>query len=208
VINDDKNSIVRRKLHKAINNVCARFVLSRHQIEHRRTLDCANVSVLLVWRRNYVTHPRNPSAIVRRKIANEHQLETYLRRHNPTMGITGVQLDLLAFDDQLRTVVASDVMIGMHGAGLTHAMFLSPGSALIELLPGYNMAANGHFRAIARWRQLTYENWVADQLDEDATTGYTTTVPPEAVNRLLRKAVNRMCSRKKAGSQLNEKRRM
>jgi hypothetical protein len=71
--------------------------------------------------------------------------------------------------------------------------------ALIELMPGYNMATNGHFRAIARWRRLTYGNWVANQLDEDASSGYMTTVPPEAVNTLLRTAVNRMCSRKRAG---------
>jgi capsular polysaccharide biosynthesis protein len=163
-------------------------------------LDCANVTVLLVWRHNYVTHPRNPSATVRRKIANEFELEAYLRRHNPTMRIVGVQLDLHPFIDQLKMAAGSDIIFGMHGAGLTHALFLPPRSAVIELMPGYNMAANWHFRAIARWRKHIYANWVADQLDEDAASGYATTVPPEEANSLLQSVVGRMCTRNKIGS--------
>jgi len=171
-------------------------VLSRHQIDFRRTVDCSNVSVLIVWRRDYVTHPRNPTAVVRRKIANENELETYLRRENPTMRITGVQLDLLPIRNQLRAAANSDVIIGMHGAGLTHAMFSPLGSALVELMPGYNTATNWHFRSIARWRNLVYENWIADQISDDSSTGYRTTVSPQAVDGLLRKAVRRMCQNK------------
>lgn len=170
-----------------------RFVLSRHQIDFRRPIDCYNVSVLLVWRRDYVTHPRNPSATVRRKIANERELEDHLRRRNPRMRIDTVQFDRLPFGSQLRKAAGSDVIVGMHGAGLTHALFTPPGSALIELMPGYKMAANWHFRAIARWRGLVYENWIGDQYDEDALGGYKTRVSPEAVDKLLQTAVRRMC---------------
>ena len=148
---------------------------------------------MLVWRRDYVTHPRNPSAIVRRKIANEEELETHLRRENPNMHFRGVQLDQLPFSAQLKLAADSDVIIGMHGAGLTHAMFSPLGSALIELMPGYDTATNWHFRSIARWRNLVYENWIADQLSDNASNAYRTTVSPEAVNKLLRRAVGRMC---------------
>lgn len=41
-----------------------RFVLDRFRLEETRTLNCANVSVLFIWRRDYLAHPRNPSGQV------------------------------------------------------------------------------------------------------------------------------------------------
>jgi glycoprotein 2-beta-D-xylosyltransferase len=169
-------------------------VLQKYDVSTNHVFNCSNVGVLLILRRDYVTHPRNPAAIVRRKIANEKQLVTHLRRENPTLRIRDVQLDILPVGDQLKLVADSDVIIGMHGAGLTHTMFMPQGSGLIELMPAINMAANWHFRSIARWRNLVYDSWINQQFSEEEANGYKTNVPPEVVNKLLQRITRKMCA--------------
>ena len=39
------------------------------------------------------------------------------------------------FGKQLEIVWKSDILVGMHGAGLAHAIFMRPGSVLVELKP-------------------------------------------------------------------------
>jgi len=100
-------------------------VLSSYDVDgsaHR--LDCSAISLLLISRRDYVTHPRNPHAVVRRKIANELQLEAALRMRNPHFRIRSAQLERLSMSQQLRLVASTDIVVAMHGAGLTHALFM------------------------------------------------------------------------------------
>lgn len=44
-----------------------RFVLDRFRLDATRKLDCSNISVLFIWRHDYVAHPRNPSGEVSRR---------------------------------------------------------------------------------------------------------------------------------------------
>jgi len=43
-----------------------RFVVTRHGLPDpdERVLDCTNVSVLFIWRHDYIAHPRNPNGTV------------------------------------------------------------------------------------------------------------------------------------------------
>ena len=173
-----------------------RFVLSSFGVDwSKHHLNCSSVSLLLISRRDYITHARNPTAVVRRKIANEQELESALRTRNPNFRIRSVQLEKLTFHQQLALVASSDLMVGMHGAGLTHAMFLPDRSGLVELVPGKLGAGNRHFQAIARWRGIEYERWTSQRQDEDDfQTNYKIYVPPEIIDKLVRRVVSRLCS--------------
>jgi len=81
---------------------------------------------------------------------------------------------------------------GMHGAGLTHAVFLRSTSALIELFPSY-VSAGEHFAAIAAWRQLVYLHWINNDLTAERADGRSTVVPPSVVAALVHNAVRRLC---------------
>lgn len=41
----------------------------------------------------------------------------------------------LTFAEQLKTIRATDILAGVHGAGLTHGIFLRPGSTMVEIMP-------------------------------------------------------------------------
>lgn len=49
--------------------------------------------------------------------------------------IQTIDLAALPFSEQVRIVRNSDVLAGVHGAGLTHGLWLKQGSALAEILP-------------------------------------------------------------------------
>ncbi|CAG8044581.1 unnamed protein product [Penicillium salamii] len=41
----------------------------------------------------------------------------------------------ISFEDQLEIVQKTNILVGVHGAGLTHAMFLPPRSTVVEIIP-------------------------------------------------------------------------
>jgi len=91
------------------------------------------------------------------------------------------------------------VMSGMHGAGLTHTLFLRSTSALIELFPSY-WSAGDHFVALATWRGLVYLRWINNDLTAERPDGRSTVVPPSVVSALVRSAIRRICPSTAQGS--------
>lgn len=135
------------------------FFLTRHAVSTKTELNCTNLKMMFLWRRDYVAHPRNPSGSVSRKIANEDELLEKTKKRFPHDNVTGLQIDKLNMQDQLKVIANVDILIGMHGAGLTHTLFLPQHAGLIELYPTYWSNANTHFKSMARWRNLHYLTW-------------------------------------------------
>jgi len=178
------------------NVLLYRFVLSSFGVDwSRHRLNCSSISVLIISRRDYVTHARNPTAVVRRKIANEPQLEAALRTRNHNFRIRSARLERLTLRQQLLLVASSDVVVAMHGAGLTHAFFLPAKSGLVEMVPGRLAAGNRHFQAIARWRHIEYERWTSQRPEDDSPeTNYSTYVPPDIIDKLVKRVTQKMCT--------------
>ncbi|PHH86116.1 hypothetical protein CDD83_10693 [Cordyceps sp. RAO-2017] len=70
-----------------------------------------------------------------RRLVDEAEHMDALRRAIPHMQLNVVDFAALPFVDQLRLVRRTDLLVGVHGAGLTHLMFLRPGSTVLEILP-------------------------------------------------------------------------
>ena len=169
------------------------FFLERFQmLSKQRSIDCLHPSVLIIRRQDYVTHRRNPSGFVSRKIHNMEELMTSLKHDFVNFRFRAIQLERLSMRDQLEAVVDTDILIGMHGAGLTHAIFLSPGAALIELFPAYHGQSNIHFRAIARWRHLAYQRWTNDDWRMELANR-STIVSIRGISERLRRAAADIC---------------
>ncbi|PAA84220.1 hypothetical protein BOX15_Mlig012739g5 [Macrostomum lignano] len=184
-----------------------RFFLSRHGLPFADTVggaaasslagrNCTGLRLLFVWRRNYVAHPRNPRGSVVRKIANEEQLlaEAQTAFSKLHLRVSSAALENMDFRQQLKLISGVQILAGMHGAALSHTLFLPPGSALMELYPNYWSPGNIHFRAMARWRGLAYDRWVnSDPANE--LPDHKTRVPQGVVTRLLNNLLLQMgCS--------------
>ncbi|KAJ8258554.1 hypothetical protein COCON_G00175660 [Conger conger] len=62
----------------------------------------------------------------------------------------------ISFLDQIRITHNSDIFIGMHGAGLTHLLFLPDWAVIFEL---YNCQDESCYRDLARLRGIHYVTW-------------------------------------------------
>lgn len=61
----------------------------------------------------------------------------------------------LSFDEQIAANLDTDVMVGPHGAGLLHNIFMPDRAALVELFID-GSSANRHFHNLARWQGRAY----------------------------------------------------
>ena len=48
-----------------------------------------------------------------------------------------VDLAALSIEDQVKTVYDADILVGSHGAGLVHALWMRPGSVMVQVFPWY-----------------------------------------------------------------------
>lgn len=71
----------------------------------------------------------------KRRLLNQANLITALQAALPTHHIQLIDLATLSLRSQLDTVQHTDILVGVHGAGLTHGMFLPRHAAIVEFMP-------------------------------------------------------------------------
>ena len=69
--------------------------------------------------------------------------------------VQDVDYSELSFEDQISINLDTDVMVGPHGAGLMHNIFMPDRAALVELFID-GSAANRHFHNLAKWQGRRY----------------------------------------------------
>lgn len=169
------------------------FILQRFNLPVERTCDCRNVRVLIILRRDYFAHPRNPSGKVRRKIDNEMELILNISKLLPGHTVESVQLDKLPIYEQLKLTSSADILVGMHGAGLAYSLVLPKHAALVEMFPIYHNMKS-HMQYIANWRGLHYESW-KNMKPSMEINEYTTIVDAESIAQVVNQCYFKMCKK-------------
>jgi EGF domain-specific O-GlcNAc transferase len=77
-----------------------------------------------------------------------------LQERYPHSAIQVVDFAEISVKEQIQVVQSTDILIGHHGAALTHTIFMSPESTVVEILPRY-FDQHG-FRATAAMRGIQY----------------------------------------------------
>eukprot|EP00698_Gefionella_okellyi_P001711 TRINITY_DN11581_c0_g2_i1.p1 TRINITY_DN11581_c0_g2~~TRINITY_DN11581_c0_g2_i1.p1 ORF type:complete len:603 (-),score=130.43 TRINITY_DN11581_c0_g2_i1:25-1833(-) len=103
-----------------------------------------------------------------RKISNEAELLLSIQTHFdrlhaagdcPEVRLVMVDMAQLSAEMQMALIARTDLLVGMHGAGLAHTLFLPSHAGLLEILP----IPNGNFwtchQFIAGWRSLVRRRW-------------------------------------------------
>ena len=140
-----------------------------------RTWPCDTLNVYFLLRKNYVAHPRNPTGRVARQLANENQVIEHLKKkfgENPSIRFSAGHFEQLSLDEQLQIISRTDVLVGIHGAGLTHALFMQSNRSLVELAPP-TWQSQVHFELFAAMNRLNYHRCLLhDGLPSTAQTIY------------------------------------
>ncbi|XP_055882154.1 uncharacterized protein LOC106080300 isoform X1 [Biomphalaria glabrata] len=172
------------------------FVLSKHYISASHVINCQNINVVIIWRRDYVAHPRNKQGQVVRKFDNEHEIVQQVTKWLPSKSnVTGIQLDSMHMKDQLEIIAQCDILIGMHGAGLSHILFLPSSSGVIEFKPSYSNPSLRHFEAMARWRKIPYSIWINNDPSNERQF-YRTYIPADVIESEVKSMYSKICHRR------------
>lgn len=100
---------------------------------------------------------RNPPRTLSRKL--ERRLIASIREL-PNVDLTVVDFATISFQEQINIVGNTDVLLGVHGNGLSHILFLPPGASVIEIFPKNSLQLD--YRLFANARELDYCGIVAN----------------------------------------------
>ena len=101
-------------------------------------------------------------------------------------GFQTVYFEDLSFQDQLQKALSAEAIIGAHGSGLCHSLFMDEGSALIELFPFARKQACDCYEMIA-----TIPNHRYASLESDKDCGGDIMVATDALRNVLRQTLVR-----------------
>eukprot|EP00466_Bigelowiella_natans_P005276 jgi/Bigna1/71744/fgenesh1_pg.16_\ len=131
----------------------------------------------MIFRRDYLAHPRAGAGRTTRKISNEMQVVNVLSRlkddsnsncssllvrleseneeNKWSIEFRSMSLESMPFKKQVEVVSRQNILIGVHGAALSHVLWMKPGSDLIEITSG-GYSGRFHFEFFATWAGLRY----------------------------------------------------
>lgn len=120
------------------------------------------LKVLFVRREDYLAHPRH-SGKPESRLSNEIEVLEALRSWaSSRSGYEKVSITVveglfahLTFTEQLKEIRESSIIVGAHGAGLSHLLFSRPQkTAILELMSPYYMRP--HFQFMSQWMGIEY----------------------------------------------------
>ena len=92
--------------------------------------------------------------------------------------------------------VQTDILISMHGAGLTHVLFMPSSAGLIELFPQY-IPYRPHFKVLSKWRKISYLKWT-NMDGENELPNYQTRIPADVILHLVEQMIKLLSEKPKA----------
>ena len=116
----------------------------------RSYFDCGQLDHLQLRKLGHMV--RNDGAVLSKLRSLEGKTDF---RNGAAVKVRDVDFSTLSFEDQIAVDVTSDVLIGPHGAGLMHNIFMPDRAALVELFVD-GSAANRHFHNLAFWAGHAY----------------------------------------------------
>lgn len=101
----------------------------------------------------------------KRRIANEAEILPFLERR----GFECVVPEKLSFSEQLKLLGSASILVGNHGAGLTHMAWMAPGSRVLELRRSGDRENNCYY-SLASALELPYYYLQCGVVDEREPT--------------------------------------
>jgi hypothetical protein len=136
----------------------SQFVLGRYNLQSVQPIWG---NIVIIDRQPYVSHPRSDTSTFRRKSSNFEKLQSTLEKI-PHVTVQLVRLETLSFREQLKLIRQAHVLIGNHGAGLTHLMFMDQSHSHVLEISVHELE---YFQYLSKWRGISLE--IIQHFDSD-----------------------------------------
>ncbi|KAG8386056.1 hypothetical protein BUALT_Bualt03G0109300 [Buddleja alternifolia] len=115
-------------------------------------------NILFVRREDYLAHPRHGGK-VQTRLSNEQQVFESIKRWvsnnlNCKLNVVNGIFAHMPMKEQVRAIQDADVIVGAHGAGLTHIVSATTKTVILEIIS--SEYRRPHFALIALWKGLEY----------------------------------------------------
>ncbi|GAV87251.1 DUF563 domain-containing protein [Cephalotus follicularis] len=125
---------------------------------HRSEKPVSGHNLLFVRREDYLAHPRHGGKVESR-LSNEQEVFDSLQGwasnyHGCKINLVNGLFAHMSMRDQVRVIQDASVIIGAHGAGLTHIVSAAPKTVVLEIIS--SQYRRPHFQLIAQWKGLEY----------------------------------------------------
>ena len=141
-------------------NIIGEF--NNYQLLHKLDNNKFKMQINIICRMDYLAHPRNKNKMTSRMFEDDELIENIVRKAvskqalNMNIKIERIYLEKMTMKEQLMKMMETNVLIGVHGAGLTYALFLPPNATVIELMVP-SRQGNNHFLHLSKWSDHRYE---------------------------------------------------
>jgi|GEM_PF-6802864 len=116
-------------------------------------------------------NPLNPRVYIsrrnaaKRKIINEDEIIPILKAN----GFAVIDMDLIDFSDQVKLMINSEILISLHGAGLTHMLWMNESAKVMEIRARDDTHNNCYF-TLTSDLGLDYYYYIVDKTDINNST--------------------------------------
>ncbi|KAL0320852.1 UNVERIFIED_CONTAM: Beta-1,2-xylosyltransferase [Sesamum radiatum] len=130
------------------------FPVDRHHIPK----PASGHNILFVRREDYLAHPRHGGRVQTRLINEQevfNSIKSWSSNHTDCkLNVVNGLFAHMPMKEQVRAIQDAAVIIGAHGAGLTHIVSATPKTVILEIVS--SEYRRPHFELIARWKGLEY----------------------------------------------------
>ncbi|KAG6420835.1 hypothetical protein SASPL_117377 [Salvia splendens] len=131
------------------------FPVDRHHIPKPNS----GHNILFVRREDYMAHPRHAGKVESR-LSNEQEvfdsINIWASNHSKCrLNVVNGLFAHMPMKEQVRAIQDASVIVGAHGAGLTHIVYATPNTVILEI-SNNDYRGGGHFQLIAQWKGLGY----------------------------------------------------
>lgn len=125
---------------------------------HRAPRSSSGHNVLFVRREDYLAHPRHGGK-VQSRLSNEEEVfnsvKSWASNHSDCkLNVVNGLFAHMPMKEQVRAIQDAAVIIGAHGAGLTHIISATTKTIVLEIIS--SEYRRPHFALIAKWKGLEY----------------------------------------------------
>lgn len=129
----------------SMTDAFVQFMVASHGLEHVTMIPGL---VILIDRIPYIAHPRSNPAKAARILQNMPEVRDMVAAQTNATEVRIVQFETMAFRQQLELIRSTHVMVGNHGAGIAHLIFLQDGAHVLEFMK----AASNMMKDFSAWK--------------------------------------------------------